>query len=197
MAANNDLPHRTVGLATVGHGTRTFGELLDVLAAAAVQRVVDVRSYPQSRRFPWFGRQRLDANLERAGIAYVWMGRELGGKRRVTPDTAAQHPALDRGMAAFASHMASPAFARAARNVRAMTGGSDGSVALLCAERDPAQCHRGLVADYMQMVEDVAVVHWLAPGHSRLHENDPAVRIGNDGTLCYDGGYTLSLWTSA
>ncbi|MFN2489754.1 MAG: DUF488 family protein [Actinomycetota bacterium] len=66
---------------TIGHGTRTLEELKDILGAAEVGTLVDVRRFPGSRRHPHFASAPLAEALERAGISYKWWGEELGGRR--------------------------------------------------------------------------------------------------------------------
>jgi uncharacterized protein (DUF488 family) len=71
-------------LLTVGHGTLPADELVALLAGAGVALLVDVRSYPGSRRHPQFGRDRLERSLWVAGIDYRWE-RRLGGGARSKP----------------------------------------------------------------------------------------------------------------
>lgn len=179
-------------IVTVGHGNRRAAELEGVLTAAGVEELVDVRSYPRSRRFPWFAREALVAQLEGIGLGYRWAGRALGGRRRQRSDDRARHPALAGGFAAFAVHMEGEAFASACAGL--VERARERRTALLCAERDPAACHRALIADYLVLVHGVEVVHWLEPDDARPHVPDPAVQRAADGGLRYDRGHTASLW---
>src|ERR1700760_3670835 len=65
---------------TIGHSTHPIERFVELLKAGGVERLVDVRSMPWSRRFPQFGRERLAKNLAGGGIAYAWEGEALGGK---------------------------------------------------------------------------------------------------------------------
>ncbi|MGI8740178.1 MAG: DUF488 domain-containing protein [Gammaproteobacteria bacterium] len=67
---------------TIGHGNRHVEEFLELLAAARIERIVDIRAYPGSRRHPQFRREALRASLEDNGIDYRWMGNALGGTAR-------------------------------------------------------------------------------------------------------------------
>src|SRR5439155_24000994 len=67
-------------LFTVGHSNLEAEGLLGLLRAAGVTAVADVRSSPYSRRLPQFNRAALEASLRAAGIAYVFLGAELGGR---------------------------------------------------------------------------------------------------------------------
>jgi uncharacterized protein (DUF488 family) len=87
-------------LLSIGHGTATAQELVALLDGAGVERLVDVRTAPGSRRHPQFRRETMAGWLAEAGIAYRWEP-ELGGFRR--PDPASvnhglRHPAF-RGYA--------------------------------------------------------------------------------------------------
>lgn len=62
---------------TIGHSTRPFEELVNILQSRAVTLLVDVRARPQSRFYPHFNRKFLEANLP---MRYSWMGDRLGGK---------------------------------------------------------------------------------------------------------------------
>ena len=161
---------------TVGHGNRTIEEFLAVLTAAGVTCLVDVRSYPRSRRYPYFGYGPLGASLAAASIAYEWRGRTLGGRRRSDAET--NHPGLSEpSFRAYAEHMRGEAFQRAA---------AQEVLCLMCAERDPGRCHRSLIADWMT-VRGATVVHLIEPGQSREHAPHPAMRV-EDGLLRYSRG---------
>src|SRR5438067_7551396 len=90
-------------LYSVGHGARPVEELLDILRSAGIQRLVDVRSFPGSRKHPQFGKDALAETLASAHIDYVWR-QNLGGFRKAredSPHSALRHPAF-RG---YADHM--------------------------------------------------------------------------------------------
>lgn len=68
---------------TLGHGTRTREELAALLAENGVKTLVDVRTMPRSRTNPQHNKERLEVELTAtAGVAYRWMGAELGGLRK-------------------------------------------------------------------------------------------------------------------
>ena len=168
---------------TVGHGNRTIDDLVATLAAAGVSRLVDVRSYPRSQRYPHFGYGPIGASLATAGIAYEWRGRAMGGKRRA--EAVANHPGLrEPAFRAYAEHMRSDIFRLAAGEVLAQ---AEREVqCLMCAERDPAQCHRSLIADWLA-VQGARVVHLIGPADVRQHSLHPALRV-EQGVLRYSRG---------
>src|SRR5580700_7306865 len=102
---------RTCRLWTVGHSTRTADDFLELLRAHDIDHLADIRTIPQSRRHPHFGRLALEARLNEGGIAYRHFP-GLGGLRKPRPDSpnsAWRNPAF-RG---YADHMLSPEFAAA------------------------------------------------------------------------------------
>src|SRR5687768_7354487 len=94
---------------TIGHGTRTTAELVEVLEAAGVELLVDVRRFPGSRRHPHFAREALEESLPAAGIAYEWKGEALGGRRDPVPDSPNIAWRVD-AFRGYADHLASPEF---------------------------------------------------------------------------------------
>jgi uncharacterized protein (DUF488 family) len=120
---------------------------------------VDVRAFPVSRRHPQFSREPLSATLEEAGIRYEWQGKALGGYRKGPYEEHTRTP-LFRDAAAALAH-------RAER------------VCLMCAESDPAQCHRSHIADWL-VAHGTPVVHLLAPGRSAEHAGNPQEELWRD-----------------
>ena len=165
-------------VSTVGHSTRGLVEFVDLLRAAGVTLLVDVRRYPQSRRHPHFSREALSRALEEAGVAYRHED-DLGGHREPlpgSPNTAWREDAF-RG---YADHMATPAFQAALGRVLAAAPGT----AVMCAEADPLHCHRRLLADAL-VARGARVVHLLKAGRSAEHALHPRARVAADGGVTY------------
>src|SRR6476661_3512994 len=84
-------------LYTIGHSTRTLDELVEVLRGHSIATLVDIRSFPMSRRLPHFNRESLESALPAVGIRYVWM-KELGGRRKKirndSPNIALRSPSF-------------------------------------------------------------------------------------------------------
>ena len=105
---------------TIGHSNHELNVFLRMLQAHAVSVLIDVRSKPYSRANPQYSKRELPKALVAAGIQYQFEGRALGG--------------LD------AISVTDPTFIE--RMNRVLSLQSYGPVAMMCAERNPADCHR-------------------------------------------------------
>ena len=151
--------------------------------------MVDVRSYPGSRRHPHFGRAAMEDWLAAAGVAYSWEPR-LGGRRKAVPGS--RHTGLTHdAFRAYADHMASPDFAAGVVAVLDLAAASSptGGVAVMCAESLWWQCHRRLLADALVLLHGAAVEHLMPDGRLAPHRPTAAARV-EDGSLVYDVGDT-------
>ncbi len=172
---------------TIGHSTRPLAELVQLLRAHEVERLVDVRRFPGSRRNPQYGEEALARALAEAGIAYVHEP-ALGGRRRARPDSPNAHW-RDPGFRGYADYMATPDFAAALGRLEA--GAVEGVTAFMCAEAVPWRCHRQLIADAL-VARGHEVAHIVGPGPARPHVLNPAARVGPDGAIVYPGGEDAS-----
>ncbi len=121
---------------TIGYEGATQAELIAALLAAGVERVIDVRAVPLSRK-PGFSKNILAAGLKEAGIDYVHL-RALG-----TPPAgreAARKGRMEEMRRIFAAQLETPEAGIDAARMAALAG--EKPSALLCFERDPAGCHR-------------------------------------------------------
>ncbi len=138
------LEHRTSrSVFTVGHSNHPLERFLEVLRAHGIERILDVRRFPASRRWPHFSAGSLERALPAAGIDYVGLP-ELGGRRRPRPDSphTAWRVEAFRGYADF---MDTEEFAAGLQNVISLA--QEKPSALMCAEALPWRCHRSLIAD--------------------------------------------------
>lgn len=168
-----DVPEVGPGVVlTVGHGRLAGEALAGLVAAAGVDELVDVRRTPFSRRNPQFNRDRLADVLAGAGVAYQWW-EALGGRRETEPGSSnvGVTPAELRG---YADHLASghghAALTDLAERARAT------ALAVMCAEGDPARCHRRLLADALVVVAGLAVGHLTHEGDRVRHHPHPSLR---------------------
>lgn len=145
---------------TIGHSTHDYDVFLALLRGAGVTAIADVRTYPFSRRVPQFDRDTLAARLRADGIAHVHLGDALGGRPR--------DPALRRGgVVDYERVAATPAFA--AGLDRVIAGAGRHRIALMCAERDPRDCHRGLLVGRALDERGIDVAHILPDGRIEPH----------------------------
>jgi uncharacterized protein (DUF488 family) len=173
---------------TVGHGTLSETELVNLLREAEVAHVVDVRSYPASRRNPQHGQERLAQGLAAGGIRYSW-DRRLGGRRR--PDPASRNIALrDDAFRAYADHMSTPEFAAGLDALVEVAAAEP--VAVMCAESVWWRCHRRLLADALVLLRSVTVAHLFHDGRLAAHPPTPEARVATH-ELVYDLGSTAPL----
>jgi len=172
---------------TIGHSNRPVDELIAMLTQAGISTLVDVRAQPHSARHPQFNEESLRASCGQANIVYHWAGRHLGGKRALQHNSP--HIALDEGRRGFADHMGTESFQRAVSQVAGLA--ARGPTALLCAERDPQQCHRALIADYL-LLQGMRVMHLVEAEKSYEHLLSPQARR-ESAALIYDCQATAEL----
>jgi uncharacterized protein (DUF488 family) len=159
-----------------------------LLQEAGVGHVVDVRSYPASRRNPQHSLEQLELSLPAAGIGYSW-DRRLGGRRRPKPQSP--NVALrEEAFRGYADHMATTEFDAGLDDlvIRAATA----HVSVMCAESVWWRCHRRLLADALVLLRGVPVIHLFHDGRQRPHPPSPEARV-LDGRLVYDVGTTTPL----
>ncbi|HEU0071463.1 MAG TPA: DUF488 domain-containing protein [Alphaproteobacteria bacterium] len=127
---------------TIGHSTRPIEAFIEMLRAAGVTRLIDVRAVPRSRFNPQYNRDALEKSLNEAGIDYRSLP-SLGGLRQARADSP--NVGLKEGFRGFADYALTAEF-RAALGVLTTLAGEQPS-AFMCAEADWRQCHRQLIAD--------------------------------------------------
>jgi uncharacterized protein (DUF488 family) len=166
---------------TLGHGTLSAEEFVNLVRDAEVAVVVDVRRFPGSRRNPQFESDAMATWLSARGIDYQWLA-SLGGRRR---------PALDspnvglrnEQFRAYADYMASDDFADGLNDLSILAEARP--VAIMCAESLWWHCHRRLIADHLVLVSKVHVEHLFHDG--RLDEHAPTAEARRiDDHVVYD-----------
>jgi uncharacterized protein (DUF488 family) len=165
---------------TIGHSTRTFEELVDLLRHYEIEAVADVRRFPGSRRYPYFQRDELAVSLPAQGIAYQWIPK-LGGRRPVhrdSPNTAWRNASF-RG---YADYMASTEFAEGLDELLRFAEAQ--RTAMMCAEAVWWRCHRSMLADFLS-VRGIEVIHIIDERHGNPHPYTGPARIV-DGQLTYE-----------
>ena len=140
-------------LYTIGHSNHDLARLVHLLLSAGVTAVADVRSQPYSQRLPHFNRPELERGLQSCAIAYLFAGHWLGGR----PSQVQLYD--DDGRVDYDRVRATAAFQQGLNEVCGAL--EQFTVAMLCSEEDPLDCHRGL------MIAPALVERGILPAHLR------------------------------
>lgn len=141
---------------TIGHSSHSVELFSELLVQHAVQVLVDVRSAPYSRYAPQFDHDILPRTLNKVGIKYLFLGRELGGR----PDKQEYYDA--DGHVVYSRITADPAFIGGIERLE--RGMTEFRIALMCGEEDPAHCHRRLLVTRVLMERGHEVLHIRGDG---------------------------------
>jgi uncharacterized protein (DUF488 family) len=155
---------------TIGHSTHPLFRFTELLKLHHVNAVCDVRSQPYSRINPQFNREPLKEALKQAGIAYVFLGMELGARSsdpscyengRVKYDRIAQSSLFQKGLD------------------RVSDGLTKYNPCLMCAEKEPLECHRTILVARQVEARGIPVAHIHANGKLETHVQavDRLIRI--------------------
>ena len=152
-------------LFTVGHSSHGLDHFLSLLKQHAISAVTDVRSAPYSRRNPQFNREALSAELNGHGIAYVFLGKELGAR---TDDPSCYVDGQARYELIAKTALYQEGLERVVRGVGRYR------VALMCAEADPLTCHRTVLVSRSLSERGLEIAHIHRSGRlepqQELHE---------------------------
>ena len=148
---------------TIGHSNHPIDRFLGLLQPHGITAVADVRSTPYSRFNPQFRREKLQAALAGAGIQYVFLGEELGARSR---DPTCYDP---DGRVSYARLAKTDLFRRGIERLK--TGMAEHRISLMCAEREPLECHRTILVARELTRDGVAVPHILGDGSLETHEH--------------------------
>ncbi len=169
-------------LYTIGHSTHPVETFLGLLRQHRIALLVDVRSFPASRRWPQFNRDELKASVERTGISYRWC-RALGGRRHsalnYSPHVAWQHPAFR----SYADYADTGEFTAAIESLSELAAGC--CSAIMCSEGLWWRCHRRIVADHLA-VRGWSVIHIMPNGKLATHSLPDFPRVSGNRVI-YDG----------
>ena len=145
---------------TIGHSNHSARRFIDLLQGAGIDCVADVRSTPFSRRNPQFSQKALASSLKDAGIEYWFLGDALGARPK-DPDC------WDDGKVSYARIAASAAFQEA---IHALIDESHAKrIALMCAEKEPLDCHRTILVGRALAQRDTELGHIHADGRIEPH----------------------------
>ena len=146
---------------TIGHSNHSMEDFLALLSKHLITAVADVRSAPWSRFSAHFNRNEFSAALKNRGIHYVYLGRELGGR----PDDPALYD--EDGRARYDRIARTGNFRDGV--ARIVGGAAKHRIALMCAEKEPLDCHRTHLVAQALDAEGVEVAHILADGGLERH----------------------------
>ncbi|NJD68018.1 MAG: hypothetical protein C3F12_00780 [Candidatus Methylomirabilota bacterium] len=145
---------------TIGHSTHSLEAFVALLKLHGVTALADVRSAPFSRFNPQYNKDALQRSLKAEGIMYVFLGRELGA--RSDDPSCYEHGRVQ--------------YERLARTElfrcgieRVIRGAQEHRIALMCAEKEPLECHRTLLVARTLDDLGVPVAHILADGRLEAH----------------------------
>jgi uncharacterized protein (DUF488 family) len=157
---------------TVGHSTRSLEDLVAILRAHGVKRLVDVRRIPRSRHNPQFNRETLSKALHHRRLNYRHM-KALSGLRHASPDSinTGWRNASFRG---FADYMQTPAFREALERLVELA--TQKPTAIMCAEAVPWRCHRSLIADAL-IARGYEVRDIMSAASAKPHILNPMARV--------------------
>lgn len=168
---------------SIGHSNRTIEEFTGMLAAAAVELLVDVRSFPMSRSNPIFNIDRLPDELAPAGIGYRHL-RALGGRRSRQAGVDATVNAMWRVQSFhnYADYALGAEFAAAFAELVEL--GRERRLAIMCSEAVWWRCHRRIIVDYL-LASGHAVHHLMGPGQTTGATLTPGAHVTAQGKVLY------------
>ncbi|MBY0467826.1 MAG: DUF488 domain-containing protein [Burkholderiaceae bacterium] len=146
---------------TVGHSTQPLERFIGLLKRHEISAIADVRSAPYSRHNPQFNRESLRESLKQEAISYVFLGKELGARSddeccyvhdRVSYQKLSETDLFQAGIK------------------RVIDGAKKYRIALMCAEKDPLDCHRTILVSRELVKDGVAVTHILQTGALESHD---------------------------
>lgn len=172
-------------LYTIGHSRRTADQVIDILDAAAVECVVDVRGIPRSRANPHFNIDVLPRTLADADIDYVHVP-ALGGRRARSRAVEESVNAgwTHRAFHNYADYATTAAFQRGLDDLLALA--LQRTCAIMCAEAVWWRCHRRIIADHV-LAHGVRVVHLFTTSRRELASMTPFAVVGDGARVSYPG----------
>ncbi|MBI4763058.1 MAG: DUF488 domain-containing protein [Deltaproteobacteria bacterium] len=147
---------------TIGHSTHSQKAFVALLRRHNVTAVADVRSSPYSRFNPQFNKDVIECDLKEQNIKYVFLGRELGGR--------SDNPSCyENGRIKYTRLAQTELFKSGIE--RLIIGANDYRIALMCAEKEPLDCHRTLLVARVLVERGVVINHILPNGSLESHQS--------------------------
>jgi uncharacterized protein (DUF488 family) len=141
---------------SVGHSNHPLEKFLSLLRASFIDVLVDVRSHPYSRYNPQFNTKALQDSLSKAGIKYLFFGKELGGRPKDDGFYG------EDGNVDYSKLARSPLFIEGIDRLE--KGIADYRIAIMCSEENPNNCHRRLLITPELEKRGIKVLHIRGDG---------------------------------
>jgi uncharacterized protein (DUF488 family) len=155
---------------TVGHSNHEESYLVELLKLHNINAVCDVRSVPYSRQHSQFNRESLEPILRSQGIAYLFLGKELGAR-------SSNPKCYENGKVRYDRIAVTELFKQGIERV--CRGLSDGyRIALMCAEKEPLECHRSILVARRLVEQGVDVQHIRGDGSLESHVHAVSRLVG-------------------
>ena len=166
-------------LFSIGHSNCPLDRLLGLLAEHRIEALVDIRRFPESKKFPHLSREHLAPAVQEAGIEYHWI-EPLGGRRR-SSGAGIHSPnwgLRNEGFRNYADYMLTEEFRQGVARLLQIAAGKRTSI--MCAEAVYWRCHRRLVSDFLA-AQNITVQHIFPNGEVRPHTLTDGARIERGG----------------
>jgi uncharacterized protein (DUF488 family) len=139
---------------TIGHSNHSPEHFVDLLRRHGITALCDVRSKPHSRMWPQFNREEIEQTLSSSGVEYRFLGKELGGRSGLPYEQVAETELFRHGLKRLQVGVR--------QNLR---------IAIMCAEKEPLDCHRTILVARHLTALGVNVEHIGADGELETHSD--------------------------
>jgi len=160
---------------TIGHSTRSIEEFIALLQSFDIHHLIDIRSFPGSRKFPQFNKENLQATVRDRGMMYTHLS-DLGGRRKAKKHSINNrwHNESFRG---YADYMGTQNFETGIVALQEIAANQPS--AYMCSEAVWWRCHRSLISDYLK-AKGWNVQHIMAQNNTEEHPYTSPARVVGD-----------------
>ncbi len=166
---------------TIGHSTHTIDDFIKILQVFNISYLIDIRSFPGSRKFPQFNKENLEDILRDNKIQYIHL-KDLGGRRKVQKDSKNNRWHND-SFRAYADYMETESFEQGIMKLEEIA--LQQPTAYMCSEAVWWRCHRSMVSDYLK-ARGWAVMHIMAHNKIVEHPYTSPARVEGTHVFYYD-----------
>lgn len=147
---------------TIGHSNRSIEDFIGMLKMYSIKYLVDVRSKPYSAYNPQFIRKNLEASLQEHNLVYVYMGDAIGGR-------PANAGCYTNGRVDYSKVKETPLYRQGIERLKTAYV-KDISLAIMCAEANPCNCHRSKLISATLAEDGISVMHIDEKGNLKTHD---------------------------